>query len=126
VIGVLARGGRERSSLGETPEPVFGIRHCLGSLGALAETLVWIASPARTPPAGCPTAPFQRCAGSSRSAGFLRAADPQAKGCVERLQDQCSFGPGRVVANELDSQDQLCRRGTCGPAIGGPPAWRAG
>lgn len=40
---------------------------------------------------------------------FCEAADPQAKGCVERLQDflERSFEPGRSFANELDFQLQL-------------------
>jgi hypothetical protein len=53
---------------------------------------------------------------SRRSAGALRVdwhfcqpRDPQAKGCVERLQDflERSFEPGRYFANELDFQLQL-------------------
>src|SRR3954471_13510627 len=40
---------------------------------------------------------------------FCAPRDPQAKGCVERLQDclERSFEPGRVFANELDYQAQL-------------------
>ena len=40
---------------------------------------------------------------------FCEPRDPQAKGCVERLQDfaERSFEPGRCFANELDFQLQL-------------------
>jgi hypothetical protein len=40
---------------------------------------------------------------------FCAPRDPQAKGCVERLQDflERSFEPGRCFANELDFQLQL-------------------
>ena len=40
---------------------------------------------------------------------FCDKGDPQAKGCVERLQGymETNFEPGRVFANELDYQLQL-------------------
>jgi hypothetical protein len=40
---------------------------------------------------------------------LCQAADPQAKGVVERLQEylETSFEPGRSFANELDFADQL-------------------
>ena len=95
----------------EIPDLLAGIRRCLWSLGALPQTLVWDrqSGPAR-----------RRWTSDRRLRRLLRrlegrlvllraAADPQAKGAVERLQDfiERSFEPGRRFANELDFQAQL-------------------
>jgi transposase len=94
----------------ETPELLFGIRRCLWSLGALPETLVWDRQSGLHAGGGRPTEPFAAfCGQLAVGWHFCARADPQAKGCVERLQDflERSFEPGRVFANELDYQLQL-------------------
>jgi transposase len=94
----------------ETPELLFGIRRCLWSLGALPETLVWDRQSGLHAGGGRPTEPFAAFCGRLMVGWhFCARCDPQAKGCVERLQDfmERSFEPGRMFANELDYQDQL-------------------
>src|SRR3954453_4757369 len=94
----------------ETPELLFGIRRCLWRLGALPQTLVWDRQAGLHAGGGRPTDAFAAFCGQLRVDWFFcDAGDPQAKGCVERLQDfvERSFEPGRVFANELDFQLQL-------------------
>jgi transposase len=94
----------------ETPELLFGIRRCLWSLGALPKTLVWDRQSGLHAGGGRPTEPFAAfCGQLAVGWHFCPPRDPQAKGCVERLQDfvERSFEPGRVFANELDFQAQL-------------------
>jgi transposase len=94
----------------ETPELLFGIRRCLWSLGALPETLVWDRQSGLHAGGGRPTEPFAAfCGQLAVGWHFCEPRDPQAKGCVERLQDfmERSFEPGRMFANELDFQAQL-------------------
>jgi transposase len=89
---------------------LFGIRRCLWSLGALPETLVWDRQSGLHAHGGRPTAEFAAFCGALKVGWyFCEARDPQAKGCVERLQDflERSFEPGRQFANELDFQLQL-------------------
>jgi transposase len=89
---------------------LFGIRRCLWSLGALPETLVWDRQAGLHAGDGRPTELFAAFCGQLRVGWhFCGPRDPQAKGCVERLQDfiERSFEPGRVAANELDYQLQL-------------------
>jgi transposase len=96
----------------ETPELLFGIRRCLWSLGALPETLVWDRQSGLHAGGGRPTEPFAAfCGQLAVGWHFCAPRDPQAKGCVERLQDflERSFEPGRMFANELDFQAQLDR-----------------
>ena len=94
----------------ETPELLFGIRRCLWSLGALPETLVWDRQSGLHAGGGRPTESFAAfCGRLAVGWHFCAPRDPQAKGCVERLQDflERSFEPGRVFVNELDFQLQL-------------------
>ena len=94
----------------QIPDLLFGIRRCLWSLGALPETLVWDRQAGLHAGGGRPTAEFAAFCGQLRvDWSFCERADPEAKGCVERLQDfiEKSFEPGRVFANELDCQLQL-------------------
>jgi transposase len=94
----------------QTPELLFGIRRCLWSLGALPETLVWDRQSGLHAGGGQPTAEFAAFCGALKVSWFFCAPrDPEAKGCVERLQDfmERSFEPGRRFANELDYQLQL-------------------
>jgi len=94
----------------QTPDLLFGIRRCLWSLGALPETLVWDRQSGLHAHGGRPTAEFAAFCGALRVDWyFCEPRDPQAKGCVERLQDfmEKSFESGRRFANELDFQLQL-------------------
>jgi transposase len=113
VVGCL---GYSRAGAGalvfstQTADLLFGIRRCLWSLGALPETLVWDRQAGLHAGGGRPTVEFAAFCGALRVGWyFCEARDPQAKGCVERLQDfmQRSFEPGRRFANELDFQLQL-------------------
>jgi hypothetical protein len=93
-----------------TPDLLAGIRRCLWSLGALSQTLVWDRQSGLHAGAGRPTEAFAAFCGQLRVGRHLcDACDPQAKGCVERLQEfiETSFEPGRRFANELDFQAQL-------------------
>ncbi len=58
---------------------------------------------------GRPTQEFPAFCGQRVDWHFCQAADPRAKGVVERLQDvmERSFEPGRRFANELDFAVQL-------------------
>jgi transposase len=94
----------------QTPDLLFGIRRCLWSLGALPETLVWDRQSGLHAGGGRPTAEFAAFCGALKVGWhFCEPRDPQAKGCVERLQDflERSFESGRYFANELDYQLQL-------------------
>jgi len=113
VLGCL---GYSRAGAGalvfskEIPDLLFGIRRCLWSLGALAQTLVWDRQAGLHAGGGRPTEAFAAFCGALKVGWhFCDAGDPQAKGVVERLQDfaERSFEPGRVFANELDYQLQL-------------------
>jgi transposase len=94
----------------QIPDLLFGIRRCLWSLGGLPETLVWDRQAGLHAGEGRPTEAFAAFCGQLRVGWhFCEPRDPQAKGCVERLQDfaERSFEPGRRFANELDFQLQL-------------------
>ena len=94
----------------QTPDLLFGIRRCLWSLGALPGTLVWDRQSGLHATGGRPTTDFAAFCGALRvDWHFCERGDPEAKGCVERLQDfmERSFEPGRCFANELDYQLQL-------------------
>ena len=92
------------------PDLLFGIGRCLWSLGALPQTLVWDRQSGLHATGGRPTVEFAAFCGQLMvDWHFCEPRDPQAKGCVERLQDfiEQSFEPGRQFANELDFQLQL-------------------
>jgi transposase len=94
----------------QTADLLFGIRRCLWSLGALPDTLVWDRQSGLHAGGGRPTVEFAAFCGALKvDWHFCEPRDPQAKGCVERLQDfmERSFEPGRSFANELDYQLQL-------------------
>jgi transposase len=94
----------------EIPDLLFGIRRCLWSLGGLPQTLVWDRQAGLHAGGGRPTEAFAAFCGQLRVGWhFCERGDPEAKGCVERLQDfmERSFEPGRRFANELDFQLQL-------------------
>jgi transposase len=94
----------------QTPDLLFGIARCLWSLGALPQTLVWDRQSGLHASSGRPTVEFAAFCGQLRVDWyFCERRDPEAKGCVERLQDfmERSFERGRCFANELDFQLQL-------------------
>jgi transposase len=94
----------------QLPDLLAGMRRCLWSLGALPQTLVWDRQAGVHAGGGRPTEGFAAFCGALRIGWhFCDAADPQAKGVVERLQGfiESSFEPGRRFANELDFQLQL-------------------
>jgi transposase len=92
------------------PDLLAGIARCLWSLGALPELLVWDRQAGLHAGGGRPTEPFAAFCGQLKLGWlFCEAADPQAKGVVERLQGyaETNFEPGRSFACELDYQLQL-------------------
>ena len=94
----------------ETEDLLAGIAGCLERLGGLPRELVWDRQAGIHAHGGRPTDAFAAFCGQLRTGWrFCEAADPQAKGAVERLQGyaETNFEPGRVFANEVDFQDQL-------------------
>jgi transposase len=113
---VIACLGYSRAGAGalifskKTPELLWGIGRCLWSLGALPELLVWDRQAGLHARDGRPTEAFAAFCGALKIGWhFCEPADPQAKGCVERLQGyaETNFEPGRSFANHLDFQLQL-------------------
>jgi len=113
---VIACLGYSRAGAGalifskQTEDLLAGIRRCLWQLGGLPDTLVWDRQAGVHGHAGRPSQEFAALCGQLKVGWhFCRPRDPQAKGCVERLQGyaETNFEPGRVFANELDFQDQL-------------------
>jgi transposase len=89
---------------------LWGVTRCLWALGGLPGTLVWDREGALHAGGGRPSEAFAAFCGRLRVGWYLcQAADPQAKGVVERLQEylETNFEPGRRFANELDFADQL-------------------
>jgi transposase len=94
----------------EAPDVLWGMGRCLWSLGALPELLVWDREGCLHVGGGRPTDVYAAFCGQLKVDWlFCEAADPQAKGVVERLQGylETNFEPGRRFANELDFQLQL-------------------
>jgi transposase len=94
----------------EAPDVLWGMGRCLWSLGALPELAVWDREGALHAGGGRPTEVFAAFCGRLKlDWHFCAAADPQAKGAVERLQGylETNFEPGRLFVNELDYQLQL-------------------
>jgi transposase len=113
---VIACLGYSRAGAGalvfskQTPDILWGIGRCLWSLGGLPQTLVWDREGALHAGGGRPTAAFAAFCGQLKVGwSFCAERDPQAKGCVERLQGfaETNFEPGRSFANERDFQLQL-------------------
>ena len=94
----------------EAPDVLWGMARCLWSIGALPELMVWDREGCLHAGGGRPTADYAAFCGRL-AVGWLFCApsDPQAKGCVERLQGymEMNFEPGRRFANHLDFQLQL-------------------
>jgi transposase len=113
VVGCL---GYSRAGSGalvfskQAPDVLWGIGRCLWSLGALPELLVWDREGALHAGDGRPTDVYAGfCGQLPVDWHFCEPADPEAKGCVERLQGylETNFEPGRRFANPLDYQLQL-------------------
>jgi transposase len=113
---VIACLGYSRAGAGvlvfsrQTEDLLAGIAGCLERLSGLARTLVWDRQSGIHGHGGRPTDAFAALCGQLRVGwDVCEAADPQAKGVVERLQGyaETNFEPGRGFADELDFQDQL-------------------
>jgi len=94
----------------EAPDVLGGMSRCLFSLGALAKLMVWDREGCLHAGGGRPTDAYAGfCGQLLLDWYFCEAADPQAKGVVERLQGylETNFEPGRCFANHLDFQMQL-------------------
>jgi len=92
------------------PDLIWGIARCLWSLGGLPQALVWDREGALHARDGRPTDEFAAFCGRLKvDWRFCEAADPQAKGVVERLQGylETNFERGRRFANPADFQLQL-------------------
>ena len=94
----------------EWPDIAFGMTRCLTRLAALPETLVWDREGAIHAGGGQPTDAFAGFCGQL-GVGWviLAAADPQAKGLLERSHRfmRSNFEPGRRFANPTDFQLQF-------------------
>jgi hypothetical protein len=94
----------------EAPDILWGLGRCLGRLGVLPEKLVWDREGAIHAGGGRPTSEFAAFCGQL-GVGWviLEAADPQAKGILERSHRfmRSNFEPGRRFANHLDFQAQF-------------------
>jgi transposase len=113
---VVACSGYSRAGAGalifskEAPDVLWGMARCLWSLGALPEVLVWDREGCLHAGKGRPTESYAAfCGQLPVDWHFCEPSDPQAKGCVERLQGylETNFEPGRRFANHLDFQCQL-------------------
>jgi transposase len=94
----------------EAPDVLWGMGRCLWQVGALPELLVWDREGCLHAGGGRPTDVYAAFCGQLPVDWlFCEPADPQAKGCVERLQGflETNFEPGRSFANHLDFQLQL-------------------
>jgi len=105
----------------QAPDLLWGMSHCLGQLGGLPETLVWDREGAIHAAKGRPTEEFAAFCGRL-PAGWriLEAADPEAKGLLERRHRfmRTNFEPARPIASpehyqrELDAWNQRVDRRT--------------
>jgi hypothetical protein len=94
----------------EPPDVLWGLRRSLERIGMLPEKLVWDREGAIHAGGGRPTDAFAGFCGQL-GVGWviLAAADPQAKGLLERSHRfmRSNFEPGRRFANETDFQLQF-------------------
>jgi transposase len=94
----------------EAPDILWGLGRCLERFGVLPEKLVWDREGAIHAGGGRPTDAFAGFCGQLGVGWIiLEAADPQAKGILERSHRfmRSNFEPGRRFANHLDFQDQF-------------------
>jgi hypothetical protein len=95
----------------EAPDILWGLGRCLARIGVLPQKLVWDRE-AAIAGHGRPTSEFAAFCGELKVGWvILAAADPQAKGILERSHRflRSNFVPGRRFANPIDFQDQLDR-----------------
>jgi hypothetical protein len=94
----------------EPADVLWGLERSLERIGVLPEKLVWDREGAIHAGGGRPTEAFAGFCGQL-GVGWviLAAADPQAKGLLERSHRflRSNFEPGRLFANEADFQLQL-------------------
>ena len=94
----------------EPADILWGLGRCLGRFGVLSEKLVWDREGAIHAGGGRPTEAFASFCGQLGVGWIiLEAADPQAKGVLERSHRflRSNFEPGRRFANPADFQLQL-------------------
>ena len=94
----------------EAPDVLWGMTRCVWAVGGLPELMVWDREGCLHAGGGRPTEAYAAwCGRLPVGWHFCDPADPQAKGCVERLQGylETNFEPGRRFANHLDFQLQL-------------------
>jgi hypothetical protein len=94
----------------EAPDILWGLGRCLERIGVLPEKLVWDREGAIHAGGGRPTDEFASFCGQLGIGWvILEAADPQAKGILERSHRfmRTNFEPGRRFANHLDFQAQF-------------------
>jgi len=94
----------------EAPDVLWGMARCVWSLGAQPELMVWDREGCFHAGGRRPTEAYAAFCGQLPVDWlFCEPADPQAKGCVERLQGylETNFEPARRFANHLDYQLQL-------------------
>lgn len=85
----------------QAPDILWGMSRCLATLGALPETVVWDRESAIAP-RGRPTDAFAAFCGEMPVGwSICRAADPEAKGILERSHRflRSNFEPGRAFAS---------------------------
>ena len=95
----------------EAPDILWGLGRCLARIGVLPQKLVWDRE-AAIAGHGRPMSEFAAFCGQLKVGWvILAAADPQAKGILERSHRfmRSNFVPGRRFANPIDFQDQLDR-----------------
>ena len=94
----------------EAPDVLWGMTRCVWAIGALPQLMVWDREGCLHAGGGRPTDAYAAFCGQLPVGWYFCAPwDPQAKGCVERLQLylETNFEPGRRFANHLDFQLQL-------------------
>lgn len=93
----------------QAPDILWGMSRCLGSLGALPETVVWDRE-AAIAPRGKPTDAFAAfCGALPVGWSICEAADPESKGVLERSHRylRSNFEPGRAFASPVHFQGEL-------------------
>jgi Mu transposase, C-terminal domain len=92
------------------PDLLWGMGRCLAKLGGLPETLVWDREGAIHATKGRPTDEFAAfCGALPVGWRILEAADPEAKGLLERRHRfmRTNFEPARPIASPEHYQDEL-------------------
>jgi transposase len=93
----------------QAPDILWGMSRCLATLGALPETVVWDRESAIAP-RGKPTEAFAAfCGALPIGWSICQAADPEAKGILERSHRfmRSNFEPGRAFASPEHFQASL-------------------